>query len=440
MGMPIHVVNGDRLNMNIMNQLPSTGLSIHFHGFEMKNAIEYDGVVGLTQCAVPPQNQFNYNFEIEETDGTYWYHTHSGNLGINSQNIIKGPLIVHPDTSQSRILVDKLHANATHDQVPKMVDYRHLLSYESERILFFSEGFQKSDVANEFYSLGGLHPPVPYNDDGFVSAVAEFEFGTVNGKLREVVQVEKGQTYTFRLLNGGSHFAFRISIDGLPMVIIAADSHPVIPYEVDEVILHNAERFNVNITIPDNFSHGDRLWIRADTLETRNNGFQNGIRAILHVVEEIDDYDTPDDSSVIDPIEDIAEGPIPPGDRRTMNCYSNLEMVEAKKNGRGGCFPITVLEALSEKELKLDKLEVVDESTTTAFHTVDFDVNPAPLHAYFTRIGNGNWYQHTLNSKTHFLKPDFDPINDMHPNSAIMDVPAYAPVIIIWRNRSIMEQ
>lgn len=76
----------------------------------------------------------------------------------------------------------------------------------------------------------------------------------------------------------------------------------------------------------------------------------------------------------------------------------------------------------------------------TAVRTVDFDMNNAPLHAHFTRIQYGNWYQHVLGSKTHVLRPDFDPDRDLNPHAAIMNVPVYSSVIIIWRNRSIMDQ
>jgi hypothetical protein len=47
MGRPIHILQNDILQLNIINKLQSTGLSIHFHGFEMEDAFEYDGVVGM---------------------------------------------------------------------------------------------------------------------------------------------------------------------------------------------------------------------------------------------------------------------------------------------------------------------------------------------------------------------------------------------------------
>jgi FtsP/CotA-like multicopper oxidase with cupredoxin domain len=57
------------------------------------------------------------------------------------------------------------------------------------------------------------------------------------------------------------------------MTIVAADSEPVVPYEVDEVILHSAERFDVEIDIPLDMAN-TTVWIRADTLESIEQGYQ----------------------------------------------------------------------------------------------------------------------------------------------------------------------
>ena len=70
-GPPIHVQTGDILSVTLQNSLMTTGLSIHWHGFEMTNALEYDGVVGVTQCPISPDSKFVYEFVVEETPGTY---------------------------------------------------------------------------------------------------------------------------------------------------------------------------------------------------------------------------------------------------------------------------------------------------------------------------------------------------------------------------------
>ena len=173
----------------------------------------------------------------------------------------------------------------------------------------------------------------------------EHQFGTVNGKMREIVHVVKGETYKFRLLNGGSHFAYRIKIDNFSMNIVATDSSPVQPFLVDEVILHNGERFDAEITIPDDGSVnvGDTFWIRADTQESREQGYENGIRAILHIVENDLDVEMLFDNEIADPKADIVKGLTPVEDLVTINCYSHKERKQAMKTGRGACLPITAL-------------------------------------------------------------------------------------------------
>jgi len=270
MGKPIHVLAGDRLEVSLNNYLPTTGLSLHFHGFEMSDSLVYDGVVGITQCAVSPYESFLYNFTVDEVPGTYWYHTHSGFLGIDSYNAIKGPLIVHPKNSSN--FVDGIMK--TEDNVYNGSESSSLLSYGNERILFFSDGFLLSGSSLYMNKIGGLNPPTSKNEDGFTVGSLRYDFGTCNGKLREVVHVLPGETYTLRLINGGSQYAFRIHIDGISMRIVAADSEPVEPYEVDEVILHAGERFEVEISVPTEFKGGESFWIRADTLESTKQGYQ----------------------------------------------------------------------------------------------------------------------------------------------------------------------
>ena len=83
MGEPIHVIQGDSLRVTLKNSLPG-----HWHGFEMEGQLEYDGVVGITQCPLSPFEEMTYNFTVNETPGTYWYHSHSGSIGVDAINVI----------------------------------------------------------------------------------------------------------------------------------------------------------------------------------------------------------------------------------------------------------------------------------------------------------------------------------------------------------------
>ena len=55
---------GDRVVVNMNNQLGNESTSLHFHGLFMNGTNEMDGVVGVTQCGVPPGSSFTYNFTV----------------------------------------------------------------------------------------------------------------------------------------------------------------------------------------------------------------------------------------------------------------------------------------------------------------------------------------------------------------------------------------
>eukprot|EP00537_Pseudo-nitzschia_pungens_P012277 CAMPEP_0172386058 /NCGR_PEP_ID=MMETSP1061-20121228/3655_1 /TAXON_ID=37318 /ORGANISM="Pseudo-nitzschia pungens, Strain cf. pungens" /LENGTH=1062 /DNA_ID=CAMNT_0013115305 /DNA_START=282 /DNA_END=3470 /DNA_ORIENTATION=- len=428
MGKPIHVSEGDRLEVSLNNYLPTTGLSLHFHGFEMRDSLVYDGVVGITQCAVSPYETFVYNFTVDEVPGTYWYHTHAGFLGVDGYNAIKGPLIVHPRHSPNLLELSETNRNEIAGS------HSSLISYGNERILFFSDGSLLSESSLYMNQLGGLNPPISKNDDGFTVGTIDYHFGTCNGKLREVVHVFPGETYKFRVLNGGSHFAFRIHIDDFAMKVIAADSELLEPLEVDEIILHAGERFDVEITIPTDFEGGERFWIRADTVESSKQGYQNGVRAILNVLAPGSTYPFSTDSDVPDPLKDIVSSSKRLEDRKTVNCYSRHEMKTATH--QGGCLPITDLKSAGLPS----NWDSIKHSTSSVpeVHYADFEFSPYPLHAHFVRIDDGLYIQHENPSKA-MIHPTFESTLDFHQNTAMMNVSAHSTVIIIWRNKSLMD-
>ena len=106
--------------------------------------------------------------------GTYWYHTHSGELGIDAYNGIMGPLIVHPELSSeeeetlsSLSVIPFLDPVISDPRVQQQMSYEELLFYGNERILFFNGGFLQSGGHKILEMMGGLNPPISYNDDKF---------------------------------------------------------------------------------------------------------------------------------------------------------------------------------------------------------------------------------------------------------------------------------
>lgn len=68
---------GDTVRVLVHNELRNESTSIHWHGIDQKNTTWMDGVTGVTQCGIPPGENFTYEFQIIDQRGTFWYHGHT---------------------------------------------------------------------------------------------------------------------------------------------------------------------------------------------------------------------------------------------------------------------------------------------------------------------------------------------------------------------------
>ena len=76
----IQVCEGDRVLVETVNTLPSTGVSLHWHGMTLaseKSEIFMDGTPGVTQCPIMPGGTFTYSF-IANLPGTHFWHAQTG--------------------------------------------------------------------------------------------------------------------------------------------------------------------------------------------------------------------------------------------------------------------------------------------------------------------------------------------------------------------------
>ena len=63
---PITATVGDRVIVNVQNNLGNLTTSLHFHGLYMNGTNEMDGVVGVTQCGIAPGENFTYDFTVSQ--------------------------------------------------------------------------------------------------------------------------------------------------------------------------------------------------------------------------------------------------------------------------------------------------------------------------------------------------------------------------------------
>ncbi len=74
------------------------GTSIHWHGIRQWKTMHMDGVNGITQCPVAPQDSFNYTFRSMQY-GSSWYHSH---YAVQYADGATGPLVSSSNISSSR--------------------------------------------------------------------------------------------------------------------------------------------------------------------------------------------------------------------------------------------------------------------------------------------------------------------------------------------------
>ncbi len=58
---------GDRVVVNVFNQLGNQSTTLHFHGLFMRGSTEMDGASQVSQCAIPPGSRLTYNFTVEQS-------------------------------------------------------------------------------------------------------------------------------------------------------------------------------------------------------------------------------------------------------------------------------------------------------------------------------------------------------------------------------------
>jgi FtsP/CotA-like multicopper oxidase with cupredoxin domain len=90
-GPRIRVTQGDRLRINVTNELPES-TTIHWHGLVLPNAM--DGPADVTQEPIEPGGRFTYRFTVRQ-QGTFLYHSHDAPDRQQALGLY-GALIVDP--------------------------------------------------------------------------------------------------------------------------------------------------------------------------------------------------------------------------------------------------------------------------------------------------------------------------------------------------------
>lgn len=205
-GPRIRVTEGDRVRINIKNNLPEA-TTVHWHGLIVPNAM--DGPADITQQPIEPGQSFTYEFTTQQA-GTYFYHSHKApdrqqGLGMY------GALIIDPKDPARNYAADQ-------DLVIQLQEWT------------FKQGY--------------TFPAMPMEG-------AMPNFFTINGKAypsTETINLKVGQKLRVRFIGTNSGFIHPMHIHGGPFKIVETDGVPVpetAQIEKDTVNVAPGERYDV---------------------------------------------------------------------------------------------------------------------------------------------------------------------------------------------------
>ncbi|KAI1827062.1 multicopper oxidase [Xylaria intraflava] len=217
----IDACKGDRIVVQVTNNLGNETASIHYHGIYQNGSNQMDGPAMVTQCPIPPGSVVTYDFTVEQV-GTFWWHSHA--LGQIADGL-RGPMIIHDPNPPFQKPDGELVITASdwyHTESPYLVDY-----------------YQSVQNAN----AGGAEP-IP-------------DSGLLNDGQNGTIKVQPGKTYLLHVINTGNFVGTYLKIDGHNLTIVEADGVYTEPYTVDLLYLSVAQRYGVlfttNESVDENF-------------------------------------------------------------------------------------------------------------------------------------------------------------------------------------------
>jgi len=216
-GPVIRIPQGKQSTIHFKNNLDQA-TSIHWHGLRIANAM--DGVPGMTQKLIQPNESFDYTFTPPDA-GTYWYHTHQRSWEQLALGLA-GVLIVEETN-------------------PPKVD--------QDLIFAIDDWLMEQSLQIEKSSLGDLHD---WSHGGRIG-----NFVTVNGVTNQAYPVAKGERVRFRMINTANSRTMSVRLNQKNASIIAIDGQPISPKALNDdlITLAPGQRTDVMIDMMDDPKH-----------------------------------------------------------------------------------------------------------------------------------------------------------------------------------------
>lgn len=230
---------GDWIMVNVHNELPNEGTTLHWHGFLQQGTGYYDGVPAVQQCPIAPGKSFQYVFQAS-LYGTSWYHSH---YSAQYAGGALGPIVVHGPPSLSYDV----------DVGPIMLsDWYH----------------------DDYYSLvqqveapASAGAPPPASNNTLINGKANYPCDATTKACTPNAGISKfnftsGKKHRLRLINTSAEATMKFTIDAHNFTVFANDYVQINPYVTDVITLGVGQRSDVIVEATG--SPTDAYWMRAN--------------------------------------------------------------------------------------------------------------------------------------------------------------------------------
>ena len=277
-GSPIRAGIGDELVVTVSNRLDHP-TSVHWHGIALRN--DMDGAAPATPN-IPAGQDFTYRFSVPNS-GTYWAHPHDGldaDTGLYLPVIVDDPTESNYDAEWIVVLDDwtdglgktpqQLYTELTSPNKPAPPSAPETTTTSSPTT---STASTTSETPTSTTSTGETSPtstgqttssspttPTAAAPGGSVgrsdllggdAGDIAYPYYLINGRIPAApmtFNAKPGQRIRIRFINTGSDTTFRVALAGHSMTVTHTDGYPVVPTQVDALLIGMAERYDVIVT------------------------------------------------------------------------------------------------------------------------------------------------------------------------------------------------
>ncbi|KAH8662377.1 multicopper oxidase-domain-containing protein [Xylariales sp. PMI_506] len=250
-GPTVEVRPGDELIIDVRNSLSDEGVSIHWHGVLVPNAM--DGASGFTQCPISPGENFVYRFKIADQPGTYWWHAH-----VQSQrgDGLYGGFVIHEPMNRTSFVEEKEGT----DSGAAAVAAAAAADAVSDVLLLVGDWFHRSaDEMLAWYTSPRAFGNEPVPDSLVINGAGRFDCakavparpvqcaGTAEADWGVILPNSTAPVTRLRLVNVGTIAGLTVSVTGATLRAVAVDGGSPVAAEPAEAvgIIYPGERTDV---------------------------------------------------------------------------------------------------------------------------------------------------------------------------------------------------